>query len=197
MLEAHGAENIIHAAENSKKGFFERWLSRSCMAWTHLHDFPYFDNYELLTAMELNAIKTVTPHIKRVAFIGSGPLPLTSLCMLKQLRGSIFSCPKIMNIDCDPQAIEQSRTLCRLLGHRAAGMEFFCTKQAGDLSLIEYDVVFLAALAGLTQADKEDLVMSTLARMREDAVIVIRSVWGMRGLLYPVRSLRLDPVVSD
>jgi len=92
-----------------------------------------------------------------------------------------------MNIDCDPNAIEQSRTLCRLLGRRAAGMEFFHTKQTGDLCLKEYDVVFLAALAGLTQANKEDLVMSTLARMRADAVIVIRSVWGMRGLLYPVR----------
>jgi len=129
----------------------------------------------------------VTPHTNRVAFIGSGPLPLTSLCMLKQLRSSIFARPKIMNIDCDPNAIEQSCTLYRLLGHRAAGMEFFQTKQIGDLSLKEYDVVFLAALAGLTQADKEDLVISTLARMRSDAVIVIRSVWGMRGLLYPVR----------
>jgi len=137
--------------------------------------------------MELNAIKTVTPHINHIAFIGSGPLPLTSLCMLKQLKSSIFARPKIMNIDCDPNAIEQSRTLCRLLGRRAAGMEFFHTKQTGDLCLKEYDVVFLAALAGLTQANKEDLVMSTLARMRADAVIVIRSVWGMRGLLYPVR----------
>lgn len=135
------------------------------------------------------------PHIKRVAFIGSGPLPLTSLCMLKQLKTSIISCPTIMNIDCDSSAITQSRTLCRLLGRSAAGMKFFHTTQTGDLSLLKYDVVFLAALAGLTQADKEDLVMSTLARMRANAIIVIRTVWGMRGLLYPVRLLRLDLVV--
>ena len=143
LLEALWAENIIRAAENSKKGCFDRWLSPSCSAWDHLQKFPYYNNYEMLTSMELNAIKTVTPHINHIAFIGSGPLPLTSLCMLKQLKSSIFARPKIMNIDCDPSAIEQSRTLCRLLGSRAAGMDFFHTKQTGDLSLKEYDVCLL------------------------------------------------------
>jgi nicotianamine synthase len=136
--------------------------------------------------MEVNAITTVSPRITKVAFIGSGPLPLTSLCLLHQLKKAWFSKAEIMNIDHDIDAIIKSQTLCQGLGRQARDMKFFHTKCPGDFDLAEYDVVYLAALVGLMQTVKEDLVLSTLGSMRSGAILVIRSVWGMRGLLYPV-----------
>jgi nicotianamine synthase len=91
-----------------------------------------------------------------------------------------------MNVDCNLNAITQSRRLCQRLGRYAKGMRFFHTIHPGDVDLKHCDVVYLAALSGLTQSSKEDIVLSTLNRMKDGALLIIRSVYGMRRLLYPV-----------
>lgn len=138
-----------------------------------------------------------TPHPpRRIAFLGSGPLPLTSLCLLAALKGfpgiSIHQKPRcdepieILNIDVDSNAIRLSRTLNEALGSRGEGMLFRCEDAATSMQdLRGFDVVYVAALVGQTQADKEDILLSVAERMRPGALMVIRSAWGLRTCLYP------------
>jgi nicotianamine synthase len=66
-------------------------------------------------------------------------------------------------------------------------MVFLCS-DAGDedYDLREFDVVYLAALVGCTQAEKDSLLVRVVVRMREGALLVVWSAWRLRRLLYPV-----------
>ena len=166
-----------------------------------LKEFPYYNNYEALTRLELCAILSATACApQKVAFLGSGPLPLTSLCLLTELKnasnGSLGALSKkthdagnehvILNIDNDPTAIRLSETLSEALGERGKGMRFeLADARAEGRSLGEFDVVYVAALVGHSQAEKEDILLKVVARMRTGALVVIRSAWGLRTCLYP------------
>ena len=147
--------------------------------------------------MELAAINAVTPSApQRVAFIGSGPLPLTSLCMYEALESSKeeklldLTPPEeimILNIDHNHNAISQSTALCKRLGQRACGMCFICQDaESLDVELSSYDVVCLAALVGTTQREKEDALVSIVEKMQPGSLLVIRTAHSLRTLLYPV-----------
>jgi hypothetical protein len=203
-LELYWAEQILQGQDQGPEEVFSR-----------LKGFPYYENYEELTRLELCAIlsATKTPPSK-VAFIGSGPLPLTSLCLLQSLKSDALvksmspasgkqAEPVILNVDYDEAAIAASLSLCLALGEQGRGMEFICaeaTSPAKDLS--EFDVVYMAALVGISQVEKEGIMLQVIGRMRKGALLVVRSSWGMRTCLYPEVDLatesllkRLEPCV--
>ncbi|ESZ96204.1 hypothetical protein SBOR_3411 [Sclerotinia borealis F-4128] len=178
-----------------------------------LSTFPYDKNYEQLTRFELAAISstgfTLSPSTK-VAFIGSGPMPLTSLCILSSLSSSNhMSCslspdssiptltpPQspmatptstvVVNIDSNSTANEQAQNLCTSLGGLpATGMKFI-TAMAGEdtLDLTGYDIVWLAALVGGVQEDKEIILKNIVAKMKKGSLLIMRGAWGLRSVLY-------------
>lgn len=159
-----------------------------------LRAFPYYENYVDLTRMELSAIHAVTPSPpKMIAFIGSGPLPLTSWCLCQALdkASGIQGSTTVLNIDSNPQAIVQSRALAERLGRSARGMQFSCQAAgSSDLDLRRFDVVYLAALVGMTQEEKERVLTEIVRGMRVGSLLVIRTGHGLRSLLYPVRNTR-------
>ena len=63
-------------------------------------------------------------------------------------------------------------------------------------SLRDIDVVYLAALVGSSQFQKEVLVQKVVSRMREGALLVIRTSWGLRGLLYPEFDCTTEAILS-
>jgi hypothetical protein len=224
-LELHWAEHIL-AGDPTQEDVLAR-----------LRSFPYYDNYEELTRLELCAILSATKTApRRVAFIGSGPLPLTSLCLLQALkeskRGGGGLVPRmssasvsggssagegvedkdekaeeesvvVLNVDYDEAAIAASLSLCLALGETGRGMEFICAEAtSAEKDLAEFDVVYLAALVGMSQGDKEGIVLQVVDRMRPGALLVVRSSWGLRTCLYPEVDLateallkRLEPCV--
>ncbi|KAK3307862.1 Nicotianamine synthase [Chaetomium strumarium] len=220
-LELHWAEHILAGQTQDEV------LAR-------LQSFPYYDNYEDLTRLELCAILSVNKTApRRVAFIGSGPLPLTSLCLLQALKekrgggglvqrmsaasGSVSGSGNgdgmeddeeqhsvvVLNVDYDEAAIAASLSLCLALGEAGRGMEFICSEAtSADKDLAEFDVVYLAALVGMSQGDKEGIILQVVDRMRPGALLVVRSSWGLRTCLYPEVDLatetllkRLEPCV--
>ncbi|KAK3365618.1 Nicotianamine synthase [Lasiosphaeria ovina] len=202
-LESHWAAHILKGSSPDE-------------VITRLESFPYYANYQDLARLELCAILSVTKTApSRIAFIGSGPLPLTSLCLLDALKsGAIASGPPppqqqkqpsrvVLNIDFSEAAIAASLRLCLALGARGAGMEFMCADAASTAqSLAEFDVVYMAALVGMSQANKEAIVLHVAGRMRPGALLVVRSAWGLRTCLYPEVDLaterllgRLEPCV--
>ncbi|KAK4201494.1 putative nicotianamine synthase [Triangularia verruculosa] len=213
-LELHWAEHILEG--QTEQEVVER-----------LESFPYYENYEDLTRLEVCSILSATKVApRRVAFIGSGPLPLTSLCLLQALkhdaavRSLTWSAtastaatdnaanedPVVLNVDYDESAISASLKLSLALGERGKGMEFICaeaTSASASRDLAEFDVVYMAALVGITQAEKEKIMLEVVARMRRGALLVIRSSWGLRTCLYPEVDFatetllkRLEPCVA-
>ena len=92
---------------------------------------------------------------------------------------------KVLNIDHDLEAISQSRVLCAKLGKRAESM-MFLHAEAGSCGLHKFDVVYLAALVGHTQEEKERLLLAIVENMKVGGLLVIRSAERLRKVLYPV-----------
>lgn len=217
-LELHWAEHILSAESQTPDEVLAR-----------LQTFPYYDNYQELTRLELCAIlsATKTPP-RRVAFIGSGPLPLTSLCLLQSLKQTALTSTTtgtlptvsqdpaaplpppsavasaatetpvvVLNIDYSAPAIAASLQLCLALGEAGRGMEFVCADASSPTrDLAEFDVVYMAALVGISQADKEAIVLKVAARMRPGALLVARSSWGLRTCLYPEVDLATEALLA-
>lgn len=140
--------------------------------------------------MEMDALaSSVTkPRLRKFAVVGSGPLPLTSICLSRLLsgQGGAF----VHNIDRDPWAISQSFQLCTRLGYTLEQMRFQCADVHNQpLDLYGCDVVYLAGLVGVNEEDKQDAINKIARQMSPGALLVLRSAHSLRGLLYPVSSV--------
>lgn len=154
-----------------------------------MHDFTYYNNYVELVRTELSAVRSVNNHapIESIAVLGSGPLPLTSICIFQTLEATSRGPPRIHNVDVNPNAIMKSSRLCAALGYAGKPMTFACQDALSDeLSLDSFDVVYLAALVGTSFGEKHDIVARVAKRMRPGSLLVIRSAHSLRSLLYPV-----------
>ncbi|KAI1865544.1 hypothetical protein JX265_006308 [Neoarthrinium moseri] len=162
-----------------------------------LLSFPYFENYVELARLELFALYAVKPTLPTsVAFLGSGPLPLTSMCLLRALRDMqsfpTATDPVVVNVDQDASALSASTVLCEKLGDWSQGMRFKCADAESTMDLREFEVVFLAALVGVNQYEKEEIIMSVTRRMTAGALLVVRSAHSLRTLLYPEVNLNTE-----
>jgi Nicotianamine synthase protein len=144
-----------------------------------LERFPYVDNYRQLTRMELDLLATVADRpARRVAFVGSGPLPLSSLLVAAELGVPVD------NVDCDAEAIALGERVAAALGPVPSPLTF----RRADVTHTDlggYDVVILAALVGAGAAEKRAILDHLAASMSPGAVLLARSARGMRSLLYP------------
>ncbi|OEL27844.1 Nicotianamine synthase 9, partial [Dichanthelium oligosanthes] len=151
----------------------------------HLAIFPYFNNYILLSQLEhgLLAHHVPGPAPARVAFVGSGPLPLSSLVLAaRHLPAASFD-----NYDICGEANDRARRLVRADGDLTARMAFRTSDVAHvTRDLASYDVVFLAALVGMAAEEKARVVEHLGRHMAPGAALVVRSAHGARGFLYPV-----------
>jgi len=136
-------------AEQELEAAWSAWVSASRVPPLTLLRFPYLDNYRQLTELEHTALARHVAHPpRRVLFVGSGPLPLSSL----HLAGVLGTGTTIDNLDRGPAAIAGARRLTHRLDARRLAFHH------GDLAdlhdLRPYDLVVLAALVGLTATDK-------------------------------------------
>lgn len=163
----------------------ERWWAQRIVAGSELTAFPYHQNYGDLTRLEHHAVAGLRADpVRRVLFIGSGPLPLTSLLLAQR-----YGC-EVDNIDREPEAVRLGAEIAAGLG--VDGLRF----RAGDVldggdgyDREAYDLVYLAALAGLDPDAKAGLLDHLARTLRPGTLVLARSAHSLRGLLYPV----LDP----
>jgi hypothetical protein len=142
-----------------------------------LERFPYVGNYRQLTRMELDLLATVADRpASRVAFVGSGPLPLSAVLAAAELGIPVDS------LDRDAEAIALGERVATALG--PAPLTFRRT-DVTDADLGGYDVVILAALVGAAGPEKRAILHHLAASMAPGAVLLARSARGMRSLLYP------------
>ncbi|KAJ4753678.1 Nicotianamine synthase [Rhynchospora pubera] len=150
----------------------------------HLSLFPYYTNYLKLSQLEFELLlQHVHGMPMRVAFIGSGPLPL-SLLVLATYH---MTTTRFHGYDRDSSATARARKLLKSDADMASRVEF---RTADVMSLTHvlssYDVVFLAALVGIDKEEKERVIEHLNRYMSVGSVLVVRSAHGARGFLYPV-----------
>lgn len=163
-----------------------------------LHQFTYYSNYVDLTRLELNMILALSiDPPRKFAFIGSGPLPLSSLCIADSLTREGGEKALVHNIDNHHGAIEQSSEMCRMLGIHAECLRFQCAEATSAEGLEEYDVVYLASLVGTTQAQKTEIISTLVKRIRPGALLVLRTAHSLRSLLYPLINVSTKMASGD
>ncbi|CAL9135737.1 unnamed protein product [Musa acuminata var. zebrina] len=157
----------------------------------HFDLFPYYSNYLKLSQLEYTLLARYVPSSPptRVAFVGSGPLPLSSFVLAaRHMQES-----QLHNYDLDAAANARARLLVRGDPDMAARMEFHTADILGVThELRGYDVVFLAALVGISHDDKVRVIEHLAHHMAPGAVLVARSAHGARAFLYPV----VDPAAD-
>lgn len=151
----------------------------------HLNIFPYYNNYLKLGKLEFDLLtQNLNGFVpKTIAFVGSGPLPLTSIVLASfHLKDTIFH-----NFDIDPSANSLASLLVSSDPDISQRM-FFHTVDIMDVteSLKSFDVVFLAALVGMNKEDKVKVIEHLQKHMAPGAVLMLRSAHGPRAFLYPI-----------
>ncbi|AQL07178.1 Nicotianamine synthase 2 [Zea mays] len=151
----------------------------------HLGRFPYFSNYIDLSKLEFDLLVRYILGLapSRVAFVGSGPLPFSSLVLAaRHLPNTLFD-----NYDRCGAANDRARKLVRADKDLNARMSFHTVDVANMTDeLDKYDVVFLAALVGMAAEDKAKVVAHLGRHMTDGAALVVRSAHGARAFLYPI-----------
>ncbi|KAJ9181819.1 hypothetical protein P3X46_005873 [Hevea brasiliensis] len=171
------AEGLLESHFSTTIGFHENPLH-------HIRLFPYYSNYLKLVQLEFSMLsKNYSQVPNRIAFVGSGPLPLTSIILAtKHLRTACFH-----NYDIDPSANSKALQLIssdpnlskRMFFHNANIMNV-------SSSLKEYEVIFLAALVGMDKEEKVKVINHLAEHMAPGAILLLRSAFGARAFLYPV-----------
>lgn len=151
----------------------------------HLGRFPYFSNYINLSKLEYELLVQYIPGLapSRIAFVGSGPLPFSSLVLAAHhLPNTQFD-----NYDMCGPANERAQKLFRADRDLRTRMSFHTADVATLTDVLgKYDVVFLAALVGMAAEEKARVVAHLGRHMADGAALVVRSAHGARGFLYPI-----------
>ncbi|GAA0184757.1 hypothetical protein LIER_32045 [Lithospermum erythrorhizon] len=172
------AEGLLEKHYSTILGSFETPLQ-------NLQIFPYFSNYIKLSLLEHNIlVQKCNQAPKTIAFVGSGPLPLTSIV----LASKHFKTTTFHNYDIDHDANSMASKLIESDPDLSKRM-FFRTADILDVSseeLKNYDVVFLAALVGMDKEDKIGVIEHLANNMNPGAFLMMRSAHGARAFLYPV-----------
>ncbi|MFS7978854.1 putative nicotianamine synthase [Helianthus anomalus] len=174
-------------AEGHLEAHFSTLLASYTNPLDHLEVFPYFSNYLKLSRVEydilIRHVSAQTGPPKRVAFVGSGPLPLTSIVLASyHLKETTFH-----NYDINPLANAMASRLVTTDPDLSQRM-IFHTSDILDVTdeLKEYDVVFMAALVGMDVEEKVKVVQHLEKYMAPSSILMLRSAHGARAFLYPV-----------
>ncbi|KAI9496038.1 Nicotianamine synthase, partial [Zychaea mexicana] len=159
-----------------------------------ISDFTYADNYKLLVRLELHALLGIGAHISHIVFIGSGPLPLSSIEMVRQAP----SIGRIDNVDRCRDAITVSTALAQRL-NLDDKLQFYCQDAIKFEHYGSADVIVLGALVGSDNTEKGAFLCHIIEQMKSGAILMVRSAHALRELLYPSCRLEqpgLEPLVE-
>ncbi|KAJ6365509.1 hypothetical protein OIU76_030313 [Salix suchowensis] len=176
--------NLCGHAEGLLELEFATFLSKIHQPLNNLNLFPYYGNYVKLASIEYRILnESGVSQPRKVAFVGSGPLPLTSFIMATHhMKLTHFD-----NFDIDGAANDVARQIVASDPELEKRMKF----ETGDITgvkekLSEYDCIFLAALVGMSKVDKVKILGHIRKYMKEGGVLLVRSAKGARAFLYPV-----------
>ncbi|KAL5842356.1 hypothetical protein ACOSQ3_012959 [Xanthoceras sorbifolium] len=175
---------LCSRVEGSLEIKFATMLAKIPQPLHNLNLYPYYDRYIKIANLEYGILKengVVQP--KKLAFVGSGPMPLSSIIMASlHMRSTHFD-----NFDIDEAANDVARRIVASDGGFEKRMKFVtCDIMEVKEKLKEYDCIFLAALVGITKGEKMKILGHIRKYMKEGGVLLLRSSKGAGAFLYPV-----------
>jgi nicotianamine synthase len=139
-----------------------------------LEEFMYYPNYQDQINLEIESLRTLNRNIKKILFVGGGPLPLTAILLAKNY-----------DIDCD--VIEKDKEYAALSEKLIRKLEIENLKIINTEALdyggyANYDLVIISALSQSNALSKESLInqISSLTPLT-----LARYATGNKILLYP------------
>jgi len=166
--------NFCARGEEEMEKYYAQKIFASCDTYQEMKRFMYFENYELLSRLEYVNLTYFCPQIKNILFLGSGPLPLSAICLVLHYRVHVTL------LDMSFEACELSRKLIEKLWL----LEYFhfeCANAMSFTSSDSFDAVISAAML-FTQGDQTDL-FENISHLHAK-YFVFRSSEGKRELLY-------------
>ncbi len=156
------------------------WAKKILHSKGSLDDFPYYSNYDRLTDFELEAIKkhrNLTDN--KMLYIGNGSLPYTALMFSSKQKGLLVDC-----LDKDKKARELGAKIFDYVGQ--TGKFYLDDIDDTELSFERYDVLFLCALIGNSNQEKNAMLGRIHPKLDKRSLVVVRSIPDdHRKLLYP------------
>lgn len=172
---------LVSSLESAREAAWSRRIFTSQAPQVTLEEFPYLENYDRIIAREIGLIEasglSLTADHKMLA-IGSGPLPLTALQFFNR-RGVLVD-----QLDSHGPSLELGRQVSRAL--QLPGEYIHGAAECVTLPARQYDVIFVAVLAGASHRDKQNIVDNVLPSLKDDGRLLLRSAKGARGVIYPV-----------
>ncbi len=149
-----------------------------------LMNFPYLEYYRKLIASEFQEFTTLkNTECGRALFVGSGPLPLSSIILAEQYGISVDA------VDKDIRACEMSQTVINQLFLNEK-IRVLCKDALEIKNITSYNLIIIAALAGETAEKKKEILKHFATYSKKDTVLVIRSAKGPAILLYRPVSIK-------
>lgn len=179
-LTANQLDRLRGACANAEFLLEEYWANRIVNRESSLKDFPYYTNYLKLALNEISILQKLFKdlHNRKMLFAGSGPLPLSAILFsFTGLNSSL--------LDSSKTAIKTSQSLIESL--KVIDKNSFSFIQSGILdtdNLGDYDFIFLAALVGVSNSEKERILTHIYNQLNSNQYLVVRSAEGSRTLLY-------------
>ncbi|MFC5452723.1 nicotianamine synthase family protein [Paenibacillus aestuarii] len=149
----------------------ERYSSLIPITVTDLEQFKNWNNYVNLIERELAHLPHELQHASPIVFIGSGPLPLSAILISQKMQ------VKVIGVDTNPEACASAQLLLQRLG-----LDDRITIVHGNGTTFDYAKYPLIFIASLVTNKPE--VFEQIQRTNPDAIVVVRSVEGMRQLAY-------------
>lgn len=163
---------------------FSTFISQTPNPVKNLTLFPYHGNYVKLANYENKILQeNGVVNAKKVAFIGSGPMPLSSIILATHhMETTHFD-----NFDLDEKANEAARKIVASDKALEKRMKFVTQDiMEAKERLGQYDCIFLAALVGMRRSEKVNILGHIRKYMKEGGVLLVRSAKGSRAFLYPI-----------
>lgn len=179
-------EEVRRLCTMGESALEQHWSSRIAAAddpHAELKEFTYFDNYRELTRMEVSALYGVGASPRRVAMLGSGPLPLTGLVLASEYGAEVTL------VDRDAECLDAGQALVFALGLESQVHSVLAEVPHDALDLTDYDAVLMAAMVGVDAVEKNNCLERIASSMRPGGHLMVRSAAGLRELLYPPADL--------
>lgn len=133
-----------------------------------------WEKYDSLVGQEIEQLSRLLQPAEAgtpIVFVGSGPLPLSAI-LIHILKREIVCC-----LDIDPDACEASTALLERIG---LGNKVHVVNEDGaKFDYKSFQRVFIASLV-----PNKHKVLEQIRRTRPDALVAVRTVEGMRQLMY-------------
>lgn len=152
--------------------YSKRYNEQTNLSREDISNFLYFNQYKQLLMKEIEMIKQLIKldHYEKVAFIGSGPLPISVFLLKEYLQKPVFC------IDYSHQANQLAMKLTEKLSINTIS---YYTTFAHNIHYDDSTIIFIASLT----MDKEKL-LKHLSKVAPKALIIVRSADSVHRLLY-------------